>query len=301
MKKNNIKDIKIKLLKNFESIQFMRIVWNSEDARDTWEGELSHLATVVSDLEYLSVTAEHRECAWRTIDAEELPAFTKKMNAFGLITTPVRYVGKWEGFSHKTIEPEKGKPKNVSVVISKRLESAIEFREAYENSDNATQGELLGFPKCCIQSFRDTWEEGYVDPIWQIAMNTRGVTTFSDSSYEQKAVIETAHPYSNPLLRYIGLRVGFHIPCSFDCKETIALSEERMQLAEEKDRKVLTALLSMPVTWDSVHGIGIIKTPIFTLLIQSNSTEQKFAVEVSGKFFPKESSSGNCFPYRRTE
>ena len=83
--------------------------------------------------------------------------------------------------------------------------------------------------------------------------------------------------YSNPLLRYIGIRVGFHIPCSFNCNETIKIGKERMGLCKDKSiKKYLKYFLSMKMEWNCYHGIAIIKTPIFWIVYNSLPTEKNF-------------------------
>jgi hypothetical protein len=157
---------------------------------------------------------------------------------------------------------------------------------------------MLGFPKCCRESFAANWKAGYFDPIWQSAIATPGALAVDHADLEleigelPEPIRHTsldAHPFSNPLLRYIGLRVGFHIPHSFRCQETIAAGIERMKLAKDQGlADILGSLLSMPMRAELLHGILTVRTPLFYLITYSVPTEEKYTIEVSGDFIPKE-------------
>jgi hypothetical protein len=95
-------------------------------------------------------------------------------------------------------------------------------------------------------------------------------------------------------LRYIGIRVGFHIPCSFACKETIAVGQQRMDLMRAKNEgsaKLLVSLLSMPISWDCYHGAAIVRTPIFYIITSSCPSINRYVVEVPGTFIPQEATN----------
>lgn len=280
----------MKLIKNFDLDPFLRVVWVNKTARDKWENVIKNLSKDIQGLEIESVIAGDRPGAWRSINLDSLPAFTEELLSKNLIVTPVRYTGTWKGFSHKNIPVKKGEPKNVYCIITREISTAGAFKNAFEKGDHVTQGKILGFPSCCIKAFDKNWKAGYIDPVWQMVEpdqpgNVREITAGN------------FHPYSNPLLRYIGLRVGFHIPCSFKCEKTVELSTKRLRLLDKDKVKILTAILSMPVEWNCYRGIAIIKTPIFYIIIQSNPSIEKYIVRVHGSFIPKEAVKGKTFPF----
>lgn len=277
----------MKLIENFEQDSFLDIIWVSEKAKSVWKPVIDKCSEMVQDLEIDSVEEGQRKCAWRSINENDLPRFSIALAERGLIVLPIKYTGTWEGFSHKTLEVIPGKPKNVYTIIARNHKDAIEFRNYHEAGDHDGQGKMLGFPKCCRDAFKKHWGDGYFDPIWQISKNIDSFNT-------------EPHPYSNPVLRYIGLRVGFHIPCSFNCKDTIGLSEERLELAKKKDPdlvKLLEALLSMPMSWEVLHGVAIVSTPIFYIKTSSVPSTEKFRLDLSGSFIPKESKKGINHPF----
>ena len=171
---------------------------------------------------------------------------------------------------------------------------AQEFKEAHFKGDHIKQGGFLEFPLCCREFFNEHWSKGYIDPIWQMVHPDKFVLIENNTLFYE---VEDCHPFSNPLLRYAGIRVGFHIPCSFNCPETIQIAEQRLTLMKEDDKKLLIALLSMPMSWDCYHGTAIIKTPLFQIVMQSNPCTERFVVKVKGKFMPRETPEGTEFPY----
>jgi hypothetical protein len=273
----------MKLIPDFKMTPFSRTAWVSGAAKQTWEQAIQDCAALVSELEIESVAAGQRPCSWQTIARASLPDFARRCAEKGLIVLPVRFVGAFSGFVHYTPEGDA----SVYNIIARRLEDALRFREAFEKGDHEVQGEMLGFPKCCREAFAANWKAGYFDPIWQSAI--AGSREWIAGHNGVNLVSVFAHPFSNPLLRYIGLRVGFHIPHSFRCGETIAAGVERLKLAKDKGlAKILESLLSMPMRAELLHGILTVRTPIFYLINYSVPTEEKYIIEVSGDFIPKE-------------
>lgn len=260
---------------------FLQVVWVSEQARQTWEPELQRVAAMVQEMEIASVAAGQRPCAWQTIARASLPAFANNCAEQGLVVLPVKFVGSWEGFIHHTPEGDS----NIYCIVAQRLTDALAFRMAFERGDHDGQGEMLGFPSCCRQAFAANWAAGDFDPIWQAAEATPGAVRAGDGLHLQ------AHPYSNPVLRYAGVRVGFHIPCSFQCAETIRAMRARMDLASVRrsdEVTVLEALLRMPMEWTVLHGIATATTPLFRLVTNSVPAARKYAVQIDGDYWPAE-------------
>lgn len=236
---------------------------------------------MVQELEIESVAAGQRPCAWQTIGRGALPAFTAKCAERGLAVVPVRAVGSWEGFVHHTPAGDA----NFYCIIARRLEDALRFRAAFEKGDHDEQGEMLGFPACCRQAFTARWAAGQFDPIWPAAETTPGAIVIA----ADRRIHLQAHPYSNPVLRYAGIRVGFHIPCNFQCPGTIRAMAERMELARRTHpdvAPVLEALLRMPMEWTALHSIATITTPIFRLITNTVPAAELHTVEIDGDYWP---------------
>lgn len=284
----------MELLKNFDMSPFCRTIWVSKKAKETWEKPFMELSQLIQELEIISVARDQRKCTWQTIREDTLTVRSREWADMGLITLPVRRVGNWRGFAHKHVEVKPGETANICVILSKSMEDAKRHHTAHETGDNNVQGELLGFPPCCRDFFCDVWPKNYIDPIWQAALNSE-IVKRGDRKLRIKA-----HAYSIAILRYIGLRVSFHIPCSFNCQPTIEIAEQRMKLAEEvRPGKVniLKSLLSMPMSWDCLKGIAMVRTPIFYIITSSAACIDRYVVEVEGDFIPDEAKPGLAYPF----
>lgn len=273
-----------------------RMVWTSEEARKVWAPVLPKVGSLVSELEVLSVAAGHRPCAWQTIGEDQYPRMAAAWAEMGLVSLPMQRVRNFTGFAHRHEDPRPGERASICVIVARSLKDALRFKAAKDKGDNDVQGELLGFPKCCRKFFDDVWVKGYYDPIWQAAMNT-GHTIIG----ERHIRIE-GHPFANPVLRYAGIRVGFHLPCAFDCQDTILVAAERMDLAWTTNRAladILQGLLSMPMSWDVYHGVAVVRTPIFYLVVPSVPAAERHVVEIvsTPEFVPRESAKGTGFPF----
>jgi hypothetical protein len=260
-----------------------RLIWLNQKARNKWEGVISHIANVCQDLEFESVVSNQRDCGTITADPAQIFEYQKKYPH--LIFRQIRKVKKFHGFSHQHQNPGPDDPYYIHYVYSLSNGNAKEFENAYNRGDHDFQGLLLGFPECCRKFFKNIWPK-YPDPIYQMG----GLESYEKNKKRTKYL----HPLANPLLRYLNIRTSFHIPCSFDCDKSILKAENKLELMKPDDQKILSALLSMPMTWDCYHGIAIIKTPIFWITIGSNMTKEKYIVEYNGEFIPREMEPNNA-------
>jgi hypothetical protein len=286
----------MKLIPGLDLAPSCRMAWLSEEARRVWAPIIPKVSSLVSELEVLSVAKGQRPCAWQTIGEDQFPRLAAEWAEMGLVSLPIKRVRNFTGFAHRHEEPVDGERASLCVIVSKTLADTLRFKTAFEKGDNDAQGELLGFPKCCREFFCATWAKGYFDPIWQAALNSKHTTV------GERYIRVEGHPFANPILRYAGLRVGFHIPHALDCPETIIVATERMKLAKANDpnlTKLLGALLSMPMSWDVYHGVAVVRTPIFDLIVPSVPAAERHVVELVSDppFMPRESVRGIGFPF----
>jgi len=286
----------MKLMEGLDLAPSCRTVWLSEEARRVWAPIFPKLGAMVSDLEVLSVARWQRPCAWQTIGEDQFPRLAAAWAEMGLVSLPIKRVRNFTGFAHRHEEPRPGERASLCVIVSRTLKDTLRFKSSFEKGDNDVQGELLGFPKCCRTFFCETWAKGYFDPVWQAALNSK------HTIIGERHIRVESHPFANPVLRYAGLRVGFHIPHALDCQETIAVATERMKLAKATDpnlTKLLGGLLSMPMSWDVYHGVAVVRTPIFYLIVPSVPAVERYVVEVVSEpeFRPREGVRGIEFPF----
>ena len=188
-----------------------RVIWATPEARSVWEPRIQRIQSVWSRVEIASVEEGVRKAAL----------------VFGRPVThlPLAEVS----------------PNRFAVGEAKAL--AI----AYLKQDDATVGDLLGYPPCCRAFFLKTWAAGALDTTAQMAGTGNGP-------------IEC-----NILGRWMGVRFVPHLPCSWDCyftrlnglilshlwpTEEFALGAGDSRLARAVDGS----------TWDRGSGISRLQT-----------------------------------------
>jgi hypothetical protein len=214
--------------------------------------QLNKIRLLLDLVEIQSVATGFRKAATTHVSQDNLNKRIPQLNKLGLVFTPLRSSGYYEGFNHihKPIKP--GDPFFWYGCVTRSYKDGQEFYKADNpggHCDHEKVGRLLGFPKCCTEYFAEHYINNY-DPIW---MGRSGDVT--------------GYWTNNDLLRYFGPRALFHFSCSPDCEATHTKSLEWLHLMAKNDKKTTLAniaLLKSPVTWDSYHGAIIIKTPQFT-------------------------------------
>lgn len=331
----------MKLIPELDLDSISQLVWVNEKAKEKWSGAIPQIANLFHNLEVLSVIRGHRRCSWQTVDEKEYHNRIKaEWESQGLKCLAIHRVGQFEGFAHRHAPVIEGKPVSVCVIVARNDEDCKAYQNAFETGDNREQGILLGYPECCSQFFVDVWKKNYFDPVWQAACNPKTCIVESNIGYEDRYgpvlnhldkgvhgdshvdvdwypkerkdmnkygknvhwVRVKGHPHSNSVLRYLGLRACFHIPCSFNCEPTIEVSEKRMELAREVDAdlvKLLDALMRMPHSWDCYHALAVVRSPIFYSIAASEPSAERYVVEIEGDFIPKESATGAIFPFEQ--
>lgn len=238
-------------------LPFTQIVY--KDGKEHMEALVRDLARNIWKSELLSVAHGYRKCATFHIASQRCYEDLDLLNEFGLIFKPIQKCRQVSGFAHRFYEPSPSEPYNIYGVVAKREEDAAEFVKASRVNNHIEIGKLLGYPDCCIAFFSDFWAEKAVDPPFLEAINTEGAELVEET--EVKIVNVKGFPECNTMLRYFGLRVVPHLPCSFKCqksKEFASLFSEFIERREE-----LIFLLSSPLEWNCYRGVAIVENEWF--------------------------------------
>lgn len=159
------------------------------------------------------------------------------------------------------------------------------FFRAWQAGDNLMIGTMLGFPPCCISFFDQYWrEQGWRD------------LTYPAMRYPEVS----NRAYSNLLLRSLGVRPVFHLPCSQDCLATWELGDriaELMTQSHPQEAAWARELLSMPMEWTSMHGVAIVVTPIFKIVYNSDPLPTKVTWRLLSDAYPQYGARGRVFPF----
>ena len=162
--------------------------WLAGDSRAAWEPVLERARQAWSEIELGSITEGLRGSAVVHLTPAELAIASRDVVKVGLQLIILE-----------------SSAAGARVAIH-RPELAAEWLRAWDASEDARIGELLGFPPCCVSFFEDHWKgAGHSD----VVPGMREV----DGPWE-----------ANILLRWLGVRLVPHLPCSADCAATVTLA-----------------------------------------------------------------------------
>ena len=248
----------MQLLEGIELPPFARTQWKNAESREEW-GPVVKLATqAYNRAELETVRQGWRRCTTMHFNPNSMTEDIKRLK--GLAYLPITRVGCYQGFAHRHPAVEDGKPWNYYGVVGKTVEDAWAFVEATRVGDHGAMGDLLGYPKCCQDFFSTVWMAGFIDPVYQAAERTEGAKIEGNT-----VVIPSSATFDG--LRYIGVRMVPHLPCSFSCQGSGEIAE-KWQLLEGMD--TVAKLLALPITWSCLNGIALVSTPHFQVSTNSN-------------------------------
>lgn len=283
---------------------FVRLNWANLEAREFWEPRLQSAAEAFNFLEMETVAKGIRSCATTHIFPQDMESRLLELGSRGLMFLPIQKVGQYGGFSHYHPPVIEGRPWSYYGVVSKSPDDARLFVESSDHTsekgvDHTTIGRLLGFPDCCIEFFNEVWCKGFVDPIWQQAKGVDKKFVSEESEHLIRLNRGVDHNL-NDMLRYIGLRIISHLPCSFDCKKSSQIANSWIELGRELEIEGLDDLLDIlkwPIEWDCLKGIAIVSTPVFKLTTNSVTCYPRYVVQKEGLIYPEKAARGLKFPF----
>ena len=280
---------------------FTRISWVGDRARSVWEPRIQRIGLAWSEIEWRSVIAGIRKCALTSVPADQLVPRSSAWAGHGLSTMPVAMAGVMSSYASTWASPRAGEPFEYRVASGAFADVAT-LKQAMDSGDDSTMGRLLGFPACCIAFFRKTWvQDACVDTTWAMAAASGSV-----SEDGRQIEIDPGSPFqANILWRWMGVRAVPHLPCSFACQSTVELANTLMDLGREigygAETDWIEEILSWPVSWSALHGIGEVKTPILKASTRTDATAHEFIVRRRGRRTPEEAATGLTFPFRSPE
>ncbi len=272
---------------------FTRVVWASDLARAVWAARVTRLTAAHAATEQHSVVRRIRSCA--LIDIAPGALVRSRRDGLRVIPLARNATSRYE-YSSSSASASQGEPFVWRAVVG-RPRDAQRFRRAWEANDMDGVGSLLGYPACCRDFFARTWiRSSFVDTTWPMAMAAA-------ETPESKVEIAVRGPWqANILWRWAGVRAVPHLPCRFDCGETVRFADALSHCAREagfgEEMSWLEDVLSWPVQWTALHGIAEIETPILKMAARTDATGSKYTVRREGDRYPAEGVVGLRFPYR---
>jgi hypothetical protein len=254
---------------NFRIPEFVRVAWVNTKAREIWEPIIQECSNFfVREIEGFNRTAIVN------IRPEDM---------IGRDYIPLAQVNIINSYRAGSTQFDASQPWEYRCATGPQAEF---LARAYVRNDWDTVGTILGYPKCCIDFFLKYW----VDEKW------------FDTTYPMGNA-QPISPANNILLRWVGVRLVSHLPCSFDCPGTMLIGKKNIMTARALgfNRQIdqIIEMLSWPVEWSSLHGIAIITTPIFKIITSSDALPFKTTRKLEGTRYPELAGSGLSFPFKR--
>lgn len=278
-----------------------RIQWTSIENKQKYEPIIKSINTMWAEVERMSVVRRLRPAALQIIPAEILKDISETYIKKGVLVVPLSK----EKMSHdipKVSEFVGVTSSNVRVAFVNNDANANEFFHYWNNVDDSTRieniGRLLGYPKCCIDFYKKyTNEQNFLDMTWPMATNNLQI-----KEEDVLVHISADSPIeANTLWRWQDVQLVSHTPCSFNCKQTVEIGIKNAQLARDLGYNTeidwVYELLSWPVEWSALHGIGEIKTPINKISSRTDMTPWKYSVQKQSHTYPEDGMSGITYPY----
>ena len=276
--------LKIKRL-DFTIPDFLRTVWTSELAREYWEPKINTISRNWHIVERLTLLQGMRPGVLQGIMPEELPMIQNWALQNNVPMVIVGLDGATESYGNASIPFEPGKKFTYRTYFGLEPER---FLSAWKAQDDLSIGRMLGFPECCIKFFQRHWkEEGWRDLT---------IHTFDD--FDQTNLV-----YNNVLLRHIGIRGVFHLPCSVACEPSVQIGAQIIGMTMHtgglfKEAGWLQQLLAMPMQWTSLHGVAMVVTPILKTIYASDPLARKAILDLDSSSYPEHGARGNKFPFQ---
>jgi hypothetical protein len=273
--------------------EWVRWAWASPEAEAQWTAAFPAISAAWAEAERQSV-GEVRRAAIQSVDPEELPAYAKAAAARGLAVLPLYRARAYPTYRAASAgDPRPGDPWVYQVALVHPA-ALRDWMAAWTAEGDSAIGDLLGYPPCCQAAFKRHWvQDHWIDPTWPMAVATPGARR------DGWAIDLTGVPESNSLLRWLGVRLVPHLPCSFRCTGSLALGRALADLMPEPGRSLARSLLAMPMEWSAWHGIGRLRTPIGQASMRSEPTKERLIVRYHGVAWPTAGVSTGAFPYVR--
>ena len=267
-----------------------RVIWVSDLAEKIWSPRFARISNAYLQVEKENVAKGIRSSHLTPFEPSLIPQNRNWATANNLELVELGREGANKHmYSSKAAQYVEGQDYTVRCVFTKP-ELKQEWIAAWNPLNNDKVGELLGYPECCRNWFKYYWQDNqFLDDI--LAM------------YENSG-FSTEGPWQlNFFYRYMGARLVSHMPCSFNCSNSLEIANANFNLMKElgyvEEAKWLEEIFNWPVRWSSLHGIAEIRCPVFKLSHKTDYLAEEFIVDKQGELYPEEGASGVVFPWKR--
>lgn len=260
---------------------FEQFNWKTAEARDQWNDLIQQMSEAKFEAEWRSVLDDEteREIAIIHVNNYNREEWMRRIGEHGLVYRDIRYSKPYSGFSHKFFPTnEHDLSRNTYSVIAEDPDVADHIKEVELEWDGPERhdevGKHLGFPDCCREFFNDVWlDKGLIDPMYEISCNTPSARAVDGD--RERVLLGDPNPGTNVMWRYFGLSFITHLPCSWECEESIEIARQRYRIMAENGYEgtanALADWLDTPFTWNGYHSIATVKNRYATSASSTSS------------------------------
>jgi len=266
---------------NYRFQEFTKHHWINDETRALWEPRIGKVCACLVELEWRSILEGVRVCALRVVAPREFEVLSGTLARHGLVVDALEKIAAQDGYASSRRAARAGEPFRYWCVIG-RPGDIQQMKAAQLIGDDQAVGRLLGYPPCCTVFYQNVWvKDGFIDTTWPMAHNATRKRSITRTHVEIPAVSKCSI-----LLRWLGLRIVFHLPCSFDCQPTVKLADKFIEIARaagyHQEMDWLEEMLSWPVEWSALYGLAEITTPVGTTFTVTDVTDEKYRVSYNG-------------------
>lgn len=245
---------------DFTIPEFTRIIW--APGSHSWPMRVQAINRAWSQIERMTVAQGMRTGALQTVNPAELMGLQEYCLNNGIRFVILGREGTHAVYGNATSSYEEGRPWAYKVYLGGEPE---DFLAAWKEGNNVVIGHHLGYPDCCVTSFDNHWK----DDGW------RDTTPFmgTEGSY-----------LCNILLRHLGVRSVFHLPCRFTCVPTQMLAQRILKAASfgfPQEVEWIHDILRWPISWSSLHGVAIVTTPYVKIVSSTDPLEEELKIKLN--------------------
>lgn len=278
---------------------FTKSNWKTARSRDNWNDIFQKMDRAKHEAEWRSVLDDDtdRKAAIIHVNNYNREKWLRRVGEYDLCYRDIRFSQPYDGFSHQHRPADPNDPERLTYAviaenpdIADKMEEAENEMEGQERHD--TVGELLGFPDCCRDFFNEDWvTSGIKDPMYEISCNSGNAEMIDDNPGHIR--INDPNPGACVLWRYFGISFITHMPCSWDCEESIEIARQRYRvMAEngfEEAADAINAWMDQPFTWSAYHGIAHIQNTHVTASTNSSNYLDEKKIVWKGEYPIQES------------
>ena len=242
--------------------EWTRWSWAGIPERNRFAPLVKQLKIAWANIERLSVVDGMRMGALQYVKFSDLSGLDHWAHTHGVRMIPIT-AARVSGFQSIQVL-ENPNSLRVLFVKSEHYDTVIPL----DLNNHRRVATLLGYPTCCLNAFERTWARGQVDSTYEAFVNTPA----------RAAGVSNSTPYAHSLLRWLGIRAGFHMPCAHDCAPSQKIAEEIIALGIKygyvDEMHFLEEAMRWPIKWSRLFGIAEIVTPVIKISTRTDWTSE---------------------------